>query len=201
MAFILDVVLLVALMAVVVQAEIALQVRLPGWGYYIVAALYLGLLPATSLQATLGKRMVGLRICDGGGKRIGVLRSVLRLAAFVPSIGIAGAGFILAAFTPRRQALHDLAAGTFVVNRGAMPVEIAQAPAPVSAMNRIGVVLGFSLLAFSLYTLVPALYAKRGHDEGIALMVATYPYKVEVENALRAGAPVPQPTTLPPHAR
>jgi uncharacterized RDD family membrane protein YckC len=201
MAFFLDLVLVTILAAVVVQAEIALQARLPGGTYLFVAGLYLGLLPATPLQATLGKRMVGLRICDRSGKRIGLLRSLLRLVAFVPSIGIAGAGFILAAFTLRRQALHDLAAGTFVVNRGATLEEIAQVPQPVAAMSRIGLVLGFSLLAFSVYTLVPALYAKRGHDEGIALMVATYSYKVEVENALRAGAPMPQPTALPRNAR
>jgi hypothetical protein len=201
MAFILDLVLVTILAALVVQAEIALQARLPSWTYLFVAALYLGLLPATPLQATLGKRMVGLRICDRSGQRIGLMRSLLRLAAFVPSIGIAGAGFILAAFTPRRQALHDLAAGTFVVNRSATPEAIAQVPVPVGAMNRIGLVLGFSLLAFGVYYLLNALDGRNRHDEAIALVVAIHPYKVEVGKALRSGAPMPLATVLPRQAR
>ena len=200
MAFILDLVLMSVLDFAVRQAAIALHVPVGHW-VLIVPALYLGLPPATPLQATLGKRMVGLRICDRSGQRIGVLRSLLRLAAFVPSIGILGAGFILAAFTPRRQALHDLAAGTFVVNRGATPAAIIQVPAPVSAMSRIGLVLGFSLLVWGVHTLWVALDGRNRHDEAIELMVATYPYKEEVEKALRAGAPMPAPTVVPRQAR
>ena len=90
MAFILDLVLVWVLATVVDYATIVLGIQRVGWILFIVAALYLGLLPATPLQATLGKRMVGLRICDASGKRIGVLRALLRLVAFVPSIGIGG---------------------------------------------------------------------------------------------------------------
>ena len=79
-----------------------------------------GAQPATPLQATLGKRMLGLRIADAAGRRIGLVRSFARMVLWVPSIAMAGAGFLLAAFTARRQALHDLAAGTFVVKRGPM---------------------------------------------------------------------------------
>jgi uncharacterized RDD family membrane protein YckC len=201
MAFILDMVLVTTLAFVVVHTAIALQVQLTGWIFHIVAALYLGLLPATPLQATPGKRMVGLRICDGTGRRIGVLRAVLRLVAFVPSIGIAGAGFIVAAFTPRRQALHDLAAGTFVVKRGATPAEIAQVAPPVSALNRLGLVLGFALLAFGVHTLWVTLDGRNRHDEAITLLIATYAYREEVEKALRSGAPMPVPTTVPRQAR
>ena len=201
MAFIFDLVLLTVLAFVAAETAIALNTRVTGWIFNIVAALYLGLLPATPLQATLGKRMVGLRICDRSGNRIGVLRSVVRLVAFVPSIGIAGAGFVLAAFTPRRQALHDLAAGTYVVNRGATPEGIAQVPAPVSVMNRIGLVLGYALLAFGVHTLWVTLDGRNRHDEAIALLTATYAYKAEVEKALRSGAPMPTPSAVPRQAR
>ena len=201
MAFIFDLVLVMALFFGVAHTAITLDLQLTGWIFYIIAALYLGLLPATPLQATLGKRMVGLRICDGTGKRIGVLRAVLRLVIFVPSIGIAGAGFVLAAFTPRRQALHDLAAGTLVVNRGATPEEIAQVPSPVSAMNRIGLILGFSLPAVGVYTLIQAFDGQRRYEEVNALLDATQPYKAEVGKALRSGAPMPVPSALPRQAR
>jgi uncharacterized RDD family membrane protein YckC len=201
MAFFLDLVLVTILAAVVVQTEIALQARLPGWTYFLVAALYLGFLPATPLQATPGKRMVGLRICDRTGKRIGLLRSLLRLVAFVPSIGIAGAGFILAAFTPRRQALHDLAAGTFVVNRGATPEEIAQVPAPVSWMTRIGLVLILVIPAFSVLWLRQVFDRQRVYEEVVAVWDAAKAYRVDVEKALRAGAPMPAPAETPRHVR
>lgn len=201
MAFILDLVVLNALWFVLIRSAIALQVQLPNWTALIVPALYLGLLPATPLQATLGKRIVGLRICDRSGKRIGILRALLRLVAFVPSIGIAGAGFILAAFTPRRQALHDLAAGTFVVKRGATPEEIVQVPAPVPAMSRIGLVLAFSLAVFSVYWLYQVLDRQRRYEEVVAVLDASRPYKAEVEKALRSGAPMPVLAALPPGAR
>lgn len=200
-AFILDMVLLNGLWFVLIRSAIALQVQLPNWIEFIVVALYLGLLPATPLQATLGKRIVGLRICDGTGRRIGVLRALLRLAAFVPSIGFAGAGFVLAAFTPRRQALHDLAAGTLVVNRGASPEEIAQVPAPVSSMSRIGLVLFFALPVFGAYYVMQVLDRQRRYEEVVALLDAARPFKAEVEKALRSGAPMPPPAAMPRNAR
>ena len=200
LAFFLDMVLVNLLHLVVAKAAIALQVQLWNWTL-VIPALYLGLLPATPLQGTLGKRMVGLRICDRSGKRIGVLRSLLRLVAFVPSIGIVGAGFLLAAFTPRRQALHDLAAGTFVVNREATPEEIAQVPAPVSAMSRIGLVLIFSLPALGVYWLMQVFDNQRRYEDVSGLLSASQPYKAEVEKALRSGAPMPVPAATPRQAR
>ena len=200
MAFVLDLVLVNVLHFMVVQLAIALHVGVGNWSL-IVAALYMGLLPATRLQATLGKGMVGLRICDRSGKRIGVLRSLLRLVAWVPSIGFGGLGFIAAAFTPRRQALHDLVAGTFVVNRGATPEEIAQVPARVSAMSRVGLILGFSLFAFGVYYLLLVFDRQRRYEELVALLDAADPYKAEVEKALRSGAPMPAPVAMPRNAR
>ena len=201
MAFILDLVLVTGLVIALTLAMIALGMRPPGWIFYIVAALYLGVLPATPLQATPGKRMVGLRICDGTGKRIGIPRAVLRLVAFVPSIAIAGAGAILAAFTPRRQALHDLAAGTLVVNRGATPREIAQRPVPVSAGNRFVLVLGSLFLAFGAHKVMQFVEDHRSREGVYELLDATQPYKAEVGKSLRSGAPMPVPKSLPRQAR
>lgn len=200
MAFILDMVLVTVLHFIVVQAAIALQVALGNWTL-IVPALYMGLLPATPLQGTLGKRMVGLRICDRGGKRIGVLRSLLRFVVWVPSIGFGCVGFVLAAFTPRRQALHDLAAGTLVVSRGATPEGIAQVPTPVSWMTRIGLVLVLVIPAFSVLWLRLVFDRQRVYEEVVEVWHAAKPYRVDVEKALRAGAPMPAPAETPRHVR
>ena len=201
MAFIVDAVLVTMIFFAIAYAALAVNGRLEGWAYYIVAGLYLGLLPATPLQATFGKRMVGLRICDRSGNRIGVLRALLRLAALVPSVGIAGAGFVLAAFTPRRQALHDLAAGTLVVRRDATPEAIAEVPPPVSALNRVSLVLGYALLAFGVYYVHTVLDRQRRYEEVNEAFLAAQQYKAEVEKALRSRSPVPAPTATPRGAR
>ena len=85
------------------------------WNALALLAAYFGLFPATPLQGTPGKRACAIRITDTHGARLTLLRSLARFAASIPSIGLFGAGFLFAAFTRRRQALHDLIAGTLVV--------------------------------------------------------------------------------------
>ena len=85
------------------------------WNALALLAAYFGLFPATPLQGTPGKRSCSIRITDVHGNRLTVVRSVARFVASVPSIGFFGVGFLPAAWTRRRQALHDLIAGTLVV--------------------------------------------------------------------------------------
>ena len=68
-------------------------------------------------QATLGKMMLGLRVTDLHGKRISIGRAVGRYFAKILSAVILCIGFIMAAFTQKKQALHDLIAGTLVVRK------------------------------------------------------------------------------------
>jgi uncharacterized RDD family membrane protein YckC len=80
--------------------------------------LYWPVLESSGWQATVGKRIMGLQVTDAGGARLGFLHAVLRtLAKIVSSIPF-GLGFAMAAFTARKQALHDLIAGTLVVRSG-----------------------------------------------------------------------------------
>jgi uncharacterized RDD family membrane protein YckC len=109
------------------------------WNAIALLAAYFGLLPATPLQATPGKLACGIRIVDVDGAPVGVVRSLARFAASVPSIGLFGAGFLPAAWTRRRQALHDLVAGTIVVTANATHIE-AQAP-PLPWFARLGACL------------------------------------------------------------
>ena len=201
MAFMLDFVLATTLVVVVMQTEMALGAAMPIWAHWLVPLLYLGILPATPMQATIGKRMVDLRICDRSGKRIGLARSLLRLAAFVPSIGLAGAGFIIAAFTPRRQALHDLVAGTFVVSRAATTEQVSELPAPVSMTSRIGIILAVALVAYGAHAFVQFRDNYLGGEAMHELLPGVHAYKDEVEKALRSGGAMPSATKLPPHVR
>jgi len=67
-------------------------------------------------QATLGKQMMGIKVCNSTGGRISVLQSLGRLIVKDTfSILFFMAGFIMAAFTEKKQALHDFVASTYVV--------------------------------------------------------------------------------------
>ena len=69
-------------------------------------------------QGTPGKIALGLRVTDLAGGRIGPLRASVRYFAKYLSAAILMIGFFMAIFTRRRQALHDLIAGTVVQGRG-----------------------------------------------------------------------------------
>ncbi|HEY7862172.1 MAG TPA: RDD family protein [Thermoanaerobaculia bacterium] len=66
-------------------------------------------------QATLGKRALSLRVTDLAGRRISFGRAVARQFAEVLSWLTLTIGFLMAGFTRRRQALHDMVAGTLVI--------------------------------------------------------------------------------------
>jgi hypothetical protein len=68
--------------------------------------------------STAGQRICGLRVIDAiDGSRISFMRGVLRVLAMILSGLILGIGFLMAAFTERKRALHDILAGTCVVKR------------------------------------------------------------------------------------
>ncbi len=73
---------------------------------------------ASRRQATFGKSIVGLKVTRFDGRRIGLLRSLWREIAKFFSSAVLMLGYILAAFTPRKQALHDLMSATYVVREG-----------------------------------------------------------------------------------
>jgi uncharacterized RDD family membrane protein YckC len=118
-AFVIDVAFFLALWFMGALVAGAFGFEFNRWNAIALAAAYFGLFPATPLQGTPGKRACGIRIVDTRGEPIGIVRSLARFLASIPSIGLFGAGFLPAAWTRRRQALHDLVAGTLVVGAGA----------------------------------------------------------------------------------
>jgi uncharacterized RDD family membrane protein YckC len=86
--------------------------------YLLVAILYWPLLECSERQATLGKQLLGLQVVDANGARLTFVRSLLRnLAKIISSLPL-GLGYVLAAFTPRKQALHDVITKCLVVRAG-----------------------------------------------------------------------------------
>jgi uncharacterized RDD family membrane protein YckC len=103
-----------------VAAPIRVGSILAGW-------LYGSLLESSSWQGTIGKKVVGLRVTDLNGNRISFAKATGRHFGKILSSLICLVGFIMAAFTEKRQALHDQLAGTLVVTG---PATIAQYEPP-----------------------------------------------------------------------
>jgi len=76
--------------------------------------LYEALMESSSYQATLGKMIFGMKVTDLNGNRISFGRATGRHFAKFLSAMILGIGYIMVAFTERKQGLHDLLAGTLV---------------------------------------------------------------------------------------
>ncbi|MFY9317370.1 MAG: RDD family protein [Burkholderiales bacterium] len=74
---------------------------------------------ASDRQATFGKQLCGLKVQHAGSDEgISLLRSLGRELAKVVSGAILMIGFLLVAFTGRKQGLHDMLASTEVVREG-----------------------------------------------------------------------------------
>jgi uncharacterized RDD family membrane protein YckC len=76
--------------------------------------IYEATMESSSRQATLGKMVLGLKVTDVQGKRISFARATGRTFAKYLSSMILGIGYIMAGLTERKQALHDIIAGTLV---------------------------------------------------------------------------------------
>jgi uncharacterized RDD family membrane protein YckC len=103
------------------------QVNMPGIGIHLVRGIviwslfifagwiYEAGLESSSKQATLGKMALGLKVTDEKGQRISFARASGRFFSKLLSRMILFIGYIMAGFTARKQALHDMIAGTLVV--------------------------------------------------------------------------------------
>ena len=81
----------------------------------IIGIAYFAGLESSAWQATVGKKALGLVVTDTGGNRISFLRAVGRYFAKILSAIILLIGYIMVAFTEKKQGLHDMIASTLVV--------------------------------------------------------------------------------------
>lgn len=80
----------------------------------VIGVLYYAGMHASKWQGTLGKIIVGIKVTDLNGQRISFLRALGRYFATILS-SILYIGYIIAAFTEKKQSLHDFVAKTVVV--------------------------------------------------------------------------------------
>jgi uncharacterized RDD family membrane protein YckC len=81
----------------------------------IISVCYYALMESSSKQATLGKMALRIIVTDRDGRRISFGRAVGRYFAKIISGLILCIGFLMIAFTQKKQGLHDMIADTLVV--------------------------------------------------------------------------------------
>jgi uncharacterized RDD family membrane protein YckC len=105
------------------ESESAVGLILAAIAAYLVAILlivigqwlYYALMESSSKQATLGKLALGIVVTDLGGNRVSFGRATGRYFGKIVSGMIMCIGYIMAGFTERKQALHDIMASCLVV--------------------------------------------------------------------------------------
>jgi len=81
------------------------------------SVFYFAFLESSLWQATLGQKVVGLRVSDVDGQRLTLGRATGRNLAKCVSVLTIGVGFIMCGFTKKKRALHDIIAGCLVLRR------------------------------------------------------------------------------------
>jgi uncharacterized RDD family membrane protein YckC len=85
--------------------------------WYGLKLVYHAAMESSSHQATIGKLICGLRVTDINGRRLSFPHAAGRYLAKLLSTMTLGIGYIMVAFTQRKQGLHDMVAGTLVMKR------------------------------------------------------------------------------------
>lgn len=83
----------------------------------ILGWIYAAGMESSSLQGTLGKMALGIKVTDLEGDRIGFGRATGRHFGKLISALILMIGFLMVPFTKQKQGLHDMMAGCLVVKK------------------------------------------------------------------------------------
>jgi uncharacterized RDD family membrane protein YckC len=83
----------------------------------MVSWVYWAMFESSAWQATPGKKILGLYVTDLQGKRITFARASGRYFGKIISSLLLMVGYLMAGFTPRKQALHDMIAECLVLKK------------------------------------------------------------------------------------
>ena len=83
----------------------------------ILGWIYFAAMESSPTQGTLGKMALGIKVTDMEGDRVEFGRATGRHFGKIISTIILLIGYIMIAFTQKKQGLHDIMAGCLVVNK------------------------------------------------------------------------------------
>jgi len=83
----------------------------------VIGWIYFAAMESSALQGTLGKLALGIKVTDMAGNRVSFGQATGRWFGKWIYTLVLTVGWWMAAFTSRRQALHDMMAGCVVVRR------------------------------------------------------------------------------------
>lgn len=151
--------------------------------FLVLSILYWALMQSSPRQATIGKELCGLKVGGPNGERLSVPRALGREAAKIISSLTLLIGFIIAAFTRNKQALHDFVASTYVVR---------------ASEGKVVAALGLALLALCA-PVVAGMYMGTAFIDGFTASVTAgvlgdQPAPKQAQAAPKPAAPAPAPT-------
>ena len=158
-----------------------------GWLYY--ASQH-----ASRHQATFGKRALRIKVVTLDGRRLTFAHASGRYLAYLVAGFTFGIGYVIAAFTRRRQALHDMMAKTLVVSRETTAGDLADglgAPKASPALVAVAVAAGLVPLAGIVAAIsIPAYQAYLGRGQIVDGLESATPIQARIEEAYAAGTPL-----------
>ena len=150
-----------------------------------VAAVWAGLyilyqFAGNAAGATVGKRLMGIRVVRKDGAPLGLGRSFARALGYLLSTPMCNLGFLIALFHPESRALHDLISGSLVIE----PRPKNSAESAVLFVGAMGLVIamfgGTIYVDLNLPTAADLLAIEKAQD-GLGVMA-------QIEEAYKARA-------------
>ena len=85
--------------------------------FLTIQTLYFSFMESSKYQASIGKIVLGLKVTDVNGSPLDFTKALVRNLCKILSSMILLIGYLMAAFTEKKQALHDMIAGTLVIKK------------------------------------------------------------------------------------
>jgi len=159
------------------------------WLWVLISFLYWPVLESSAQRGTVGKMMLGLVVADIDGGKLPFLRSLLRNLAKIISAIPFYIGFFLAAFTARKQALHDLITKAVVLRKSSS--SFARAAGVLVVGIALFVVGGYLAADFLMSAMPKDMQAMLGNEPPMQAKPA--PVSRPVTKPIAAPAPVDKP--------
>ena len=129
----------------------------------LLTGCYYGWFYASANQATPGKMAIGIKVVRSDGQDCGFWRGFGRYFASILSAILLCIGYLMVAFTERKQALHDMICDTVVVDRWAFTAHPDQQREELGTVAWVVLVLGGLLFVGLLLLMFAALAAINAH--------------------------------------